>query len=244
MSLERRLSEALHRADSYQPSVDLFARLSRSIEEDQAHRRRVQTTVVATVGGLAVLSALLAFVAEPAPGGAIGLPKWALQLVMALVMTVVLITLGPVIRRLGEPLLSDVFHMSPATGERFSRLLDIAYYLFFGGGILLSLDLTDGGLLLDVGNEALIEAAWGMAIYLAVLGLAHAGNLLFLPLVGLMFSSLTRRARRNAAGVDAPPISERARKVDRLTMAMVLTATLIGIGGTLAVIVLVIAGGL
>jgi hypothetical protein len=130
--------------------------------------------------------------------------------------------------------------MSPATGERFSRLLDIAYYLFFGGGILSSLDLTEAGALIP--TEGLRFGVEQVALFFTVLGLAHVGNLLLLPIVGLLFSSVTRRARRRAAGSEAPPMSERARKTDRLAMVIVLAAALLGIGGGLLVIALVVRG--
>jgi hypothetical protein len=131
--------------------------------------------------------------------------------------------------------------MSLATGERFSRLLDIAYYLFFGGGILSSLDLTEVGSLIPA-NESLEFGVEQVALFLAVLGLAHVGNLLLLPIVGLLFSSVTRRSRRRIAGSEAPPVAERARKTDRLAMAIVFTAALLGIGGGLLVIALVVRG--
>jgi len=60
--------------------------------------------------------------------------------------------------------------------------------------------------------------------------------------VGLLFASVTRKARRRAAGSDAPPVSERARKVDRLAMAIVFTAVLLGIGAGLLVIALGVSG--
>jgi multisubunit Na+/H+ antiporter MnhC subunit len=131
--------------------------------------------------------------------------------------------------------------MSPVTGERFSRLLDIAYYLFFGGGILSSLDLTEAGSLVPA-TESLRFGVEQVALFLTVLGLAHVGNLLLLPTVGLLLASVTRRARRRAAGSEAPPMSERARKTDRLAMVIVLTAVLLGIGGGLLVIALAVMG--
>jgi multisubunit Na+/H+ antiporter MnhC subunit len=131
--------------------------------------------------------------------------------------------------------------MSPTTGERFSRLLDIAYYLFFGGRILSGLELTEAGSLVPA-SDGLKVGVEQIAVFLTVLGLAHVGNLLLLPIVGVLFTSVTRRARRRAAGPEAPPMSERARKTDRLAMAIVLTAVLLGIGGGLVVIALVVRG--
>jgi hypothetical protein len=241
VSLERRLTEALHQGDGYQPSVDLFARLSRSIEEDQKHRRRIRRATAAVVAGLAILATFLIALADRDRDGVLVLPKWSMQVVVFALLTSCLVVFGPAIRRLGQPYLAEVFHMSPATGERFSRLLDIAYYLFFGGGILSSLDLTEAASLVPA-TESLEFGVEQVALFLSVLGLAHVGNLLLLPTVGLLFASVTRRARRRAAGSEAPPMSERARKTDRLAMVIVLTAVLLGIGGGLLVIALVVRG--
>jgi multisubunit Na+/H+ antiporter MnhC subunit len=241
MSLESRLTEALHRTDDYQPSVDLFARLSRSIDEDQAHRRRIRKGSAAVVVGFGTLASFLISLLDHDPEGVLVLPKWSMQVVVFALLTSCLLVFGPAIRRLGQPYLADVFHMSPTTGERFSRLLDIAYYLFFGGGIISSLDLTEAGSLVPA-SESLKFGVEQVAFFLTVLGLAHVGNLLLLPIVGLLFTSVTRRSRRRLAGSDAPPISERARKTDRLAMAIVLTAVLLGIGGGLLVVALVVRG--
>jgi len=240
MSLENRLIEALHQRDDYQPSVDLFARLHRSIEEDQEHRRRIRRGGAAVVAGLGILGTFVTALADHGPDGVLVLPKWSIQVVMFALLTSCLLVFGPAIRRLGQPFLADAFHMNPATGERFSRLLDIAYYLFFGGGILSSLDLTEAGTLVPAIEG--LESGGQVALFLVVLGLAHVGNLLLLPIVGLLYASVTRRARRRAAGSEAPPISERARNTDRLALAIVLTAVSIGIGGGLLVVALVIRG--
>ena len=241
MSLERRLTEALRQADRYQPSVDLFARLSRSIQEDQAHRRRTRTWSAAVVVGFGILASFLIGLADRDPDGVLVLPKWSMQVVVFAVLTSCLLVLGPAIRRLGQPYLADVFHMSPATGDRFSRLLDIAYYLFFGGGILSSLDLTQAGSLVPA-SESLRFGVKQIALFLTALGLAHVGNLLLLPVVGLLFTSLTRRARRRVAGSEAPPVSEKARRTDRLAMAILLTVVLLGMGGALMVVAFVVRG--
>ena len=126
MSLERRLTEALHRVDAYQPSVDLYARLNRSIEEDKAHRHRIRSGSAAVVLGLGILGAFLVALAERDPDGVLVWPKWSIQVMVFGLLTSCLVVFGPAIRRLGQPYLVDVFHMSPATGDRFSRLLDIA----------------------------------------------------------------------------------------------------------------------
>lgn len=244
MSLERRLTEALHHADDYEPSVDLFARLSRSIEEDRSHRRRLGVTIGGAVAGVSGAAVFLGMLAGRDTEGLLVFPKWSIQLLLFVSLATCLIVLGPVIRRLGQPYLTDVFHMSPATGDRFSRLLDLAYYLAFGGGILSSVDLTAPASQVEVGGEAVLSALFAAARFVALLGLAHAGNLLLLPVIGLLFSSITRLARRRAAGIDAPPISRKARTADRLASGIVLVAVLLAIAGVLLLIALGLIGGL
>lgn len=239
MSLERRLIEALHQRDDYQPSVDLFARVRRSIEEDQRHRRRVRFVVAGVVAGIGILGGLLVAFADVDADGLL-VPKWSIQVVVFVFLTACLLVFGPLIRRLGQPYLADVFHLNPAAGERFARLLDIAYYLFFGGGILSSLDLTEAGSLVPASEG--LKSGGQVAVFLAVLGLAHVANLLLLPVVGLLFGSVTRRVRRQAAGSEAPPLSKRARDADRLALAIVLTAISVGIVAVLLVVALVVMG--
>ena len=241
MSLERRLTEALHHTDDFQPSVDLFARLNRSIEEDRAHRRRLAVGGAAVVAGLGGVAILLGALSTRNPDGVLVLPKWSMQMAMFMVLSTCLLLFGPAIRRLGQPYLADVFHISPATGERFSRLLDIAYYLFFGGGILSTLDLSEVGSFVSAG-ESLTSAARQVALFLTVLGLAHVGNLLLLPIVGLLFTSLTRRGLRRSAGAEAPPISPRAQRTERMVTAIVFAVVLLAIGGGLLLIALAVLG--
>src|SRR5690606_37360264 len=169
--------------------------------------------------------------------GALVLPKWSTQMVVFIVLTACLIAFGPAIRRLGQPFLAEVFHTSAPTGERFSRVLDVAYYLFFSGGILTSLDLVDAGSLVPM-LEGLESSIWQVALFLAVLGLAHVGNLLLLPIVGLLFASLTRRDRRRSAGAGAPPVSKAAVRVDRLVWAIIAVAVFVVIAGGVLVVLL------
>ncbi|MGH8915274.1 MAG: hypothetical protein ACRDZM_12260, partial [Acidimicrobiia bacterium] len=166
-----------------------------------------------------------------------------IQVLLLVFLTTCLFALGPAIRRLGQPFLAEVFHISPATGDRFSRLLDLAYYLFFGGGILSAIDVTEAASLVRIDSESVTAALFQAASFLAVLGLAHAANLLLLPVIGLVFSSATRLARRRIAGENAPPVAARARLADRLASGFVMAVLLLGIGGVLGLIVLLLVGG-
>jgi hypothetical protein len=161
---------------------------------------------------------------------------WALQIALVATLSSVLIALGPVIRRIGVPLIDDVFYLNRATGERFSRLLDIAYYLVFGGGILLSLDLVSPSDRVAVGSEAFASLVFEAANYLLLLGLAHVANLLALPVVGLFYSATVRRARRQVAGLGVPDEAAAARSADRIVTWATVALALITIAVVLALV--------
>lgn len=236
MSLERRIADALHAADDYEPSNDLFARLHRSIEEDRAHRRRVRTTIGLVSLGVVLLAGFLAAVAQRSSDGTVIVPKWSIQVAVALILTTVLISLGPVLRRLGSPLLDEVFHLSASTGQRFSRLLDIAYYLFFGGLIVNALDPRGLADQVGISSDEMWTALAQIAGFLLQLGVVHTINLALLPLIGLLFNSSVRRARRRAAGAAAPAESPDAHKADRVAGIIVMTVAVLAIAGALVLV--------
>jgi hypothetical protein len=55
MNVEQRLVDALRTADQVEPSSDLWSRVVHSIEEDQAHRRRVWTSAAITIATVTIL---------------------------------------------------------------------------------------------------------------------------------------------------------------------------------------------
>jgi hypothetical protein len=233
MSLERRLREALRLTDGYQPSHDLFARLTRSIEEDRAHRKRVILAVLAVVAGLAALTIFLAVMAETGTEGTIGWPRWVLQVAVVATNASVLMLLGPGLRRFGRPLVEEILRLAPDRGERFTRLLDIAYYLVFSGMLLLSLNLDDPGALVLATSEQITAPVRQVAVFLLMLGIAHTVNLVVLPVVGLLFTSTSRRALRSRS---AGPVSANATRADRVARAIVITVVLGAIAATLALV--------
>lgn len=238
MSLEDRLIEALHREDDFDPSPDLFARLSRSIEEDRRYRRRILAWAAALVIWLCAMAYFMASVTVRLPMGSPAWPMWSLQVLILAVLVPVFLTLTPAIRRYGAPLVEDVFHADPAAGARFSGVLDIAYYAGFGGVLLLSLDLTTPGTLVTIGSEAVRDTAARIALFLGILGIAHTLNLLALPVIGLLHSSSVARRR----GASRPGRSAQARQAERVATAIVMVVTATIIVGGLALIVLGITG--
>lgn len=217
MTVEQRLIDALHRVDEYEPSIDLYARTTRSIEEDRAHRRRVITSALWTLFGLVAVAAFLYGAASRNAGGQVVFPKWSLVLAQLMIVVPVLLVLGPLIRRFGQPLIQGAFHVNPETGARFSRVLDIAYYLFFGGLIVLAagIDRADFATMVSV-SELRDPYLDQLAGFFLVLGITHALNLLVIPVVGLIFSAGNRRARRHLAGQTRPAESPRALQADRV----------------------------
>lgn len=230
MTLERRLTDALHSTYDYAPSTDLFARLTRSIEEDRRHRARVRWLAGGATIGVAALVWFAVAVSSRTAAGDVTWPKWSVQVAMAVVMVSVLVALGPAIRRMGKPLIDDVFHATPSVADRFGRLLDIAYYLSFGAAILLSVDLSAPGLRVLATSDVVAEAGGSIARFLLLLGMAHTINLLALPLLGLIHASSMRRTRRRTAGADAPPASEEVRRAE-----LVVRVVLVVVVGALAV---------
>lgn len=242
MSLEERLAETLHRVDDYQPSADLFARVERSISADLAHRRRTRWAVVAAVGTLAILAAYLALVVRVEPDGTWVMSGWAPEVAATVILVALLVALAPLIRRFGVIYAADVFHLNPETGTRFLRLLDLAYSLFFTGWILDGAGLAGVGETISVtaGLEAALER---IASFLGVMGLAHEANLLVLPVVGLVFNSVVRRARRASAGDEAPALSPGAVQADRVTTWIVLGLAAALVAGALLLVGVAIGAG-
>ena len=118
-------------ADQFQPSPDLFERITRSIEESAAHRRRVRRIAVMGLAALAFVAVYLFLTVEPVDGG-FEMPFWSLEVLMTGVMVALVLTLGPAIRRFGTAFESDMFRSNPATGDSFLSLMDVAFYLIFG----------------------------------------------------------------------------------------------------------------
>ena len=216
MTIEERLARAFRTADQYQPSPDLFARVTRSIQEDAAHRGRVRRVTVSVVAALGFIAVYL-FLAIDRVDGAYEMPFWSLELLVTGVMVALVLVLGPAIRRFGTAFESDVFRSSPATGRSFLTLMDIAYYLIFGAYTFMTLQYsapTDFGVAKALA-EQVAEQSWRLGGLLMLMGLLHVVTLVVLPGVGLVFSANMRRAARARLGDAAPPANPRNDQLDR-----------------------------
>lgn len=240
MSLEQRLSEALHSTDGYEPSPDLFARVERSLAEDSAHRTRLlrNSAVIVLAAAFVVLFAG-AFITRGVAGSLL-IPRWTLELLESLVLIGIMITLGPSIRRFGSNYVEDIFSISPATGRSVLGLLDTAYYLVFSGFILLTMTLSSSALTVPL-QAGLGEAAERFASFFVVMGILHATTLATLPVLGLIFTSTQWRVEQAELGVDAALPGEKARKAEAIVKTIVIIA-IVGIVGGAVSLLPVLAG--
>lgn len=204
MNVEQRLVDALRSADRVQPSADLWARVLHSIEEDEAHRRRVWASTaiaVATVGVLVIIGVL--GLADGPAGQFVRLPL--MELIETTALVVLVAVLGPAIQRFGRGYATDLWPATPATATALVRLLDVAYVLVFAGYILMTAELDFGepghaGECLPaavdcptVGSQVQ-SAAQRIGGLVLVMGMLHAVTITVLPVVALVSNS-TRLGR-------------------------------------------------
>jgi hypothetical protein len=243
MTLEQLLTDTLHSADDYAPSPDLFAKVQRSIEEDNARRGRLRRTIIrfgAAVAAVAVF--LLATVRVES--GQVEMSFTSLELLVTAVMVAIVAVMGPAIRRFGETYERAVFASNPDTGTQVLRLLDVAYYLIFGAYIVMSLMFEppqDLSLLDRQFTDQLLFEAERLGGLLLVMGVLHVGLLIALPVVGLVHSANLRRARIAEGATSDDKV---AAKTDRgvtlgvwvvaayvlLQMVVAVLAVLVGLG--------------
>ena len=226
MTVEERLTDALHQADRFEPSPDLFARVNRSISEDRAHRRRLVWIFSSIAAGALLLGGYLRLVVSTGSSGGT-IAAWESALLDLAILGALLIVLGPTIRRFARNYVVDVFHLSPKTGDSFLVVLDLAYYILFAGLMLVDAD-GYGPLANEIPlGEGLSFTASHVGFFLLFMGLLHAVNIVVLPFVGLIFNSTTRLALRSEAGDDAPAENLRARTADRNARAFVVALVVV-----------------
>ena len=120
---------------------------------------------------------------------------WVLEAIAVSLLVIIVLVLGPLIKRFGKGYAADVFRANPRTGKSYLVLMDIAYYLIFGAYILFTIQFDR-----DLGSgwtqqvsapqlEGSVVRAGGM---LLIMGLLHGLNVLSLPVIGRLFS-LNRR---------------------------------------------------
>lgn len=233
MTIEDRLTEALHQVDEYEPSVDLFARFERSLDEDRAFRRRRNAVLAGVLFGLAVVATWIGLSAGRGTAGVLFIDGWRMTVAHLAVAGAFIVALAPNIRRFARSFIDDVFHMSPEVGGRFITVLDIAYYTFFTGLLLIDADswaLAERIVL----SSAIDDLAARVGFLLLAMGALHAINIAMLPILGLIHASTVRRDLRRRAGQNAPAESMAAKRADSaargFAVALVTLAVAVAIG--------------
>lgn len=194
MSTKQRLIETLQAANAYHPSPDLWDRVVHSIEEDRLHRRRVWTTLtaLALTSFAAGVAAGLAVTSREISGsrGEYRIDWQTMELLELVVLTILVATLAPTIRRFGRGYVADILHTSTDTAPRLLQLLDVAYYLVFSGYVLSTVRLTapPAYSLWQIGQQVQ-EASVRIGGLLLLMGVLHAAALIALPLIGLVFNA-------------------------------------------------------
>ncbi len=118
---------------------------------------------------------------------------WILELITTGVMVVIVLVLGPLIKRYGKSYAADVFVANPRTGKSYLILMDVAYYLIFGAFILLTIRFDPPTDWAETVNAAQLQSETvRIAGLLILMGLLHGLNVVTLPIIGRLLS-LNRR---------------------------------------------------
>jgi hypothetical protein len=234
MTIEARLSAALASYDDLADSPDLFARVSRSIEADLEHRRRVRIAAgssAAVIGAVAVSGWLLA----ERPGGVVLVPRWWVEAVGVLAMMALVIAVGRVLRRIGGPFVESCFAADGDTARHFLQLVDIAYWLVSAGLVLVTVSLRElgGSRRLTAELDGLVDRVGLLAM---LTGSLHAVMFTLLPFIGLVFGVTRRRVWRLRAGTGLEDEPDDVRLADRVVRAAAIIAFIAAAGAALLVI--------
>ncbi len=110
---------------------------------------------------------------------------WVAELILAATLVVIVLVLGPFIKRFGRSYAADVFRANPRTGKSYMVLMDIAYYLIFAAYILVTTTFErpdDWGETVTAAQmETVLIRLGGM---LLIMGVLHGLNVLSLPIIG------------------------------------------------------------
>jgi hypothetical protein len=129
---------------------------------------------------------------------------WILESVITAMLIVIMLVLGPLIKRFGRSYAADVFRGNPRTGKSYMVLMDIAYYLIFTAYILFTANFEPNTGWASTVNAAQIEGSLvRLGGMLLVMGVLHGLNVLSLPVIGRLLG-LGRELVQSAA----PPPAE------------------------------------
>lgn len=209
--LERQLIAAFDDArTTVEESPDLFARVTRSLDEQRA-RRRFRLRLAAALAAFAGALVALALALSDYDNGRFTMPWWVIELITNIVLVALAIGLGPFIKRFGRAYAADVFRASPRTGKSYLVLTDVAYYLIFTSFVLFTVTFVEpASWKLSTGDQLEHEVARIGGILL-IMGILHALNVVALPVIGRLLSRTQGedgrqpRSHGGAAATSTPP---------------------------------------
>jgi MFS family permease len=189
LALEQRLIDAFADARaSVHENPDLFARVTRSLDEARA-RRRFRWKLAGGIAAFIIANIVLALALSYIDNRSFDMPWWVIELITNIVLVALAIGLGPFIKRFGRSYAADVFRANPRTGKSYLVLTDVAYYLIFTAFVLFTVTfVAPFDWRVSTGNQLKDEVARVGGILL-IMGILHAANVVALPVIGQMLSS-------------------------------------------------------
>jgi hypothetical protein len=183
---------------------DLFARVTRSLD-DQRARRRYRWRLAGLVIAFVAANAALALALSDFDNRRFVMPWWVIELITNIVLVALAVGLGPFIKRFGRSYAADVFRANPRTGKSYLVLTDVAYYLIFASFVLFTVTFVEPTDWTRSTGEQLQHELARVGGILLIMGVLHAANVVALPVIGRLLSSNKRldesRVDDSVAGV-------------------------------------------
>lgn len=207
--IEQRLLAAFAEArTSVAENPDLFARVTRSLDEQQA-RRRYRWRLARWLLTFVAANASLALAVSDFDNRRFAMPWWVIELITNIVLVAIAIGLGPFIKRFGRSYAADVFRANPRTGKSYLVLTDVAYYLIFAAFVLFTVTFVEPASWRRSTGEQLHHELARVGGILLIMGVLHAANVVALPIIGRLLSSNKRldESRGDIAAGATPSMS-------------------------------------
>lgn len=203
VELEQRLIDAFADArTSVEENRDLFARVTRSLEEAVA-RRRWRWRLAGGIALFIAANAALALALSAFDNRRNTMDWWIIELITNIVLVALAVGLGPFIKRFGRSYAADVFRANPRTGKSYLVLTDVAYYLIFTSFVLFTVTFVQPDDWIASTGAQLKDEVARVGGILLIMGVLHAANVVALPIIGQLLSS----NRRLDDGKSGPSVS-------------------------------------
>ena len=207
IGLEQRLVEAFSAArSSTEENADLFARVTRSLDDSIA-RRRWRWRMAGWLALFVVAMAALALALSDFDNRRFNMKWWVIELLTNIVLVALAVGLGPFIKRFGRSYAADVFRANPRTGKSYLVLTDVAYYLIFTSFVLFTVRFVEPSDWRDSTGAQLKAEMARVGGILLIMGVLHAANVVALPIIGRLLSHNNRLEDGKPTPKTSAPIS-------------------------------------